>query len=91
MLKIYHQDSLRRVQRRQLGAALGVGVIAGLVLTFNGSTALVDLAYADAPAVARPAPSGDAAPDAEAQHHDRPPLIATLWTGRADDPARPAR
>lgn len=60
MLKIYHQDSLRRVQRRQLGAALGVGVIAGLVLTFNGSTALFDLAYADAPALAKPAQSSDA-------------------------------
>ena len=74
MLKIYHQDSLRRVQRRQLGAALGVGVIAGLVLTFNGSTALVDLAYADAPAVARPAPSGDAATPRN------PPLTLRLST-----------
>ncbi|WP_029890810.1 hypothetical protein [Polycyclovorans algicola] len=55
MLKIYHQDSLRRVQNRRLGIAFALGLLAGLVLTVNGSRALIEVAYADAGA--RPASS----------------------------------
>lgn len=59
MLKIYHQDSLRRVQNRRLGIAFALGLLAGLVLTVNGSRALIEVAYADAgtPAASSPAAS----------------------------------
>lgn len=57
MLKIYHQDSLRRVQNRRLCIAFALGLLVGLVLTVNGSRALIDVAYADAGAAAASSPA----------------------------------
>ena len=77
MLKIYHHDSLRRAQNRRLGIAFGIGLLAGLVLTFNGSRALVEVAHADN--------ASHAATTASERHL---PLDLKLSTRIAPQPAR---
>lgn len=66
MLKIYHQDSLRKTQRRRLWSAFAIGLMLGTIVAFGGrSVDMISPAYAsdtEAPTHHRPSAAERQAP-----------------------------